>query len=190
MDRSQKRAAGRVKTARRRFLLAFAPAIFSVLIAETFLTPAAESQPAHGSAPAIGAPAAGFELKTLDGAPLRLEKFSGSPLIMNFFASWCDPCRDETPLLNALASKTAESGYAVLGIAIQDKRASVVEFVREAGIAFPVALDLDSKVQRDYRVVGPPATFFVDARGVLRDFVLGPLTRDRARQALAKTVRE
>ncbi|MBI4489662.1 MAG: TlpA family protein disulfide reductase [Deltaproteobacteria bacterium] len=125
-------------------------------------------------------------MKTLDGQPIRLETFRGKPLMMNFFASWCDPCRDEIPLLNALASKANSNGYSVLGIAVQDRRASVMQFAKEAGIVFPIALDLNSKVQRAYRIFGPPATFFIDAQGVLRDIVLGPIAPQRAREALAK----
>lgn len=134
----------------------------------------------------IDAAAVRFELKTLDGDPIRLEKFRGRSLIMNFFASWCDPCREEMPLINALASSADKDGYAVLGIAIQDWRVSVIEFAREARVVFPLALDLNSKVQRAYRVFGPPATFFIDAQGVLRDVVLGPLTPERAYQALER----
>ena len=167
--------------------LAVALAILSVLAAaEVILPSAAGSQAGRGAAPMIGAAAVGFELKTLDGQRVRLETFSGRPLIMNFFASWCDPCREEMPLINALASKADENGYAVLGVAIQDRRAWVMEFAREAGVVFPVALDLNSKVQRAYRVLGPPTTFFIDAQGVIRDIVMGPVTPDRAHRALEK----
>ena len=134
----------------------------------------------------IGAPAARFELYTLEGEPLVLDKFRGRPLILNFFASWCDPCREEIPLINALAGKAKENGFAVLGVAVQDRRASVVEFAQASKVVFPLALDLDSKVQRAYHVLGPPATFFVDGAGVLRDVVLGPLTAERAREAFKR----
>jgi peroxiredoxin len=141
---------------------------------------------AENSVPTIGAPAADFAVKTLDGRSVRLETFRGKPLIVNFFASWCDPCRDEMPLLNALAANASSAGYNVLGVAVQDSRAALTEFAKEAGIAFPIALDLNSKVQRAYRIFGPPATFVIDGRGVLRDIVLGPMTPERAREALAK----
>jgi cytochrome c biogenesis protein CcmG/thiol:disulfide interchange protein DsbE len=191
MGRAEKRTARRVKTARWQARRFFRPAVGLVFLcalaaAQAFLPSPAGSQAGQTTAPTIGAAAVGFELKTLAGEPLRLEKFRGRPLIMNFFASWCDPCREEMPLINALASKADENGYAVLGIAIQDRRASVIEFAREAKAIFPVALDLDSTVQRAYRVFGPPATFFVDAQGVLRDVVLGPVTTERARHALEK----
>lgn len=144
------------------------------------------SQPARNDPPTVGVPAIDFDLKTLDGQPIRLETFRGKPLMINFFASWCDPCREEMPLLNALAAKASSNGYSMQGIAVQDSRASVTQYAKEAGIIFPIALDLNSKVQRAYRIFGPPATFFIDAQGVLRDIVLGPITPERAREALEK----
>jgi cytochrome c biogenesis protein CcmG/thiol:disulfide interchange protein DsbE len=141
---------------------------------------------AASPAPAPGAPATAFELKTLDGQSVQLETFRGQPLVLNFFASWCDPCREETPLLNALASEAGRHGYRVLGIAVQDSRAAVLQYVKEGGPVFPVALDLNSKVQRAYWVFGPPATFFIDSQGVVRDRVLGPLSAARAQAALER----
>ena len=136
--------------------------------------------------PAVGAAAIPFELKTLDGKSIRLETFRGKPLVMNFFASWCDPCREEMPLISQLASKTNKDGYTVLGIAVEDGRASVTQFVKEAGLVFPIALDLNSTVKRAYRIFGPPATFFIDGQGVIRDMIIGPLTPERAREGLKR----
>jgi cytochrome c biogenesis protein CcmG/thiol:disulfide interchange protein DsbE len=105
---------------------------------------------------------------------------------MNFFASWCDPCRDEMPLINEMASRAAKDSYSVLGIAVEDTRAAVTEFAKEAKLVFPIALDLNSTVKRAYRIFGPPATFFIDGQGIIRDVVLGPLTAERAREAMKK----
>lgn len=142
--------------------------------------------PALSSAPSIGAAAVPFDLKTLEGKPANLETFRGRPLVLNFFASWCDPCRDEMPSINDLASKGAQDGYSVLGIAVEDSRAAVTEFAKESSLIFPIALDLNSTVKRAYRIVGPPATFFIDAEGITRDVVLGPMTAERAREAMKK----
>ena len=125
-------------------------------------------------APTVGAPAIGFELKTLEGKPVGLDTLRGKPLMINFFASWCDPCREEMSLVNELASKANKDGYTVLGIAVEDTRAAVTEYAKEAGLVFPIALDLNSTVKRAYRIFGPPATFFIDAQGVIRDMVDGP----------------
>jgi cytochrome c biogenesis protein CcmG/thiol:disulfide interchange protein DsbE len=127
-----------------------------------------------------------FELKTLDGHPASLETFHGRPLLLHFFASWCDPCREEIPIVNALTADAGRQGYSVLGVAVQDTRAAVTEFARELKIAFPIALDLDGRAHRDYRIFGPPATVFIDADGVSRDTVFGPMTPERARAGLEK----
>lgn len=196
MGCAKKRAAPQVKiprsrtTASRLIWFTIVSALLWVM-AEAALQPAVSSsqgapQTGQRAAPTVGAAAVDFDLKTLDGQPIRLETFRGKPLMMNFFASWCDPCREEMPLLNALASKASSNGYSVLGIAVQDWRAAVMQYAKEAGLIFPIALDLNSKVRRAYRIFGPPATFFIDAQGVVRDIILGPMTPERAREALVK----
>ncbi len=136
--------------------------------------------------PAVGRAAISFNLQTLDGGAISLDSFRGKPLVLNFFASWCDPCREEMPLINDLAAKGSKDGYRVLGIAVEDGRAAVTEYAREAKLVFPIALDLNSTVKRAYRIFGPPATFFVDSQGIIRDVVLGPMTVERAREAMRK----
>jgi hypothetical protein len=70
---------------------------------------------------------------------------------------------------------------------VEDTRAAVIEYVKEADLVFPIALDLNSTVKRLYRIFGPPATFFIDGKGVIRDIVLGPMTPERARDAMQRT---
>ena len=154
------------------------------------LTPAiARSQQTHSSqssAPGVGVPAIPFDLKSVDGNSVGLASFRGKPLMMNFFASWCDPCREEMPLINDLAGKAGKDGYAVLGIAVEDTRAAVMQYAQEAKLVFPIALDLNSTVKRAYRIFGPPATFFIDGQGTIRDVVVGPMSSERAREGLKK----
>ena len=125
----------------------------------------------------IGAAAIAFDLKTLEGNSAGLATFRGKPLMMNFFASWCDPCREEMPLINELAGKAGNGGYQVLGIAVEDTRAAVMQYAKEAKLVFPIAFDLNSTVKRAYRIFGPPATFFIDGQGIIRDVVIGPITQ-------------
>ena len=106
--------------------------------------------------------------------------------MINFFASWCDPCREEMPLINELAAKSGKDGYGVLGIAVEDTRAAILQYAQEAKLVFPIALDLNSTVKRAYRIFGPPATFFIDGQGTIRDVVIGPITPERAREGLKK----
>jgi cytochrome c biogenesis protein CcmG, thiol:disulfide interchange protein DsbE len=152
----------------------------------TFGRPQNGPQVGQKPAPAVGAAAINFELKSLDGKAVGLETFRGKPLVINFFASWCDPCREEMPLLNQLASKSNKDGYAILGIAVEDTRAAVMQYVAEAKLVFPIALDLNSTVKRAYRIFGPPATFFIDSRGIVQDIVIGPTTSERGREGLKK----
>jgi cytochrome c biogenesis protein CcmG/thiol:disulfide interchange protein DsbE len=142
--------------------------------------------PEQSAPPRVGSAAATFDLKTLDGKPASLETFRGKPLVLNFFASWCDPCRDEMPIINELAAR-AGADYKVLGIAVEDSRAAVIEFAKESKLVFPIALDLNNRVKRSYRIFGPPATFFIDGQGIVRDIVIGPITEARARQALTNS---
>ena len=134
----------------------------------------------------MGRSAIAFNLQTLDGKSVTLDTFRGKPLVVNFFASWCDPCREEMPLINELAGKAREGGYAVLGIAVEDTRTAVMQYAQAAKLVFPIALDLNSTVKRAYRIFGPPATFFIDREGIIRDVVIGPLTPERAREGLRK----
>lgn len=154
-------------------------------ISETANHEANHSPPQSGASIA-GAMAVDFDLKTLDGRAIRLDTFRGKPLVINFFATWCDPCREEMPLINGLASES-NNLYSVLGIAVRDDRGAVVQYAKEAGLMFRIALDLNSKTQRAYRIFGPPATFFIDGQGVVRDVVHGPITAERAREGLKKT---
>ena len=140
----------------------------------------------QSSAPGVGASAIAFDLKSVDGNSVGLASFRGKPLMMNFFASWCDPCREEMPLINELAGKAGKGGYAVLGIAVEDTRAAIMQYAQQAKLVFPIALDLNSTVKRAYRIFGPPATFFIDGQGTIRDVVIGPITPERAREGLKK----
>ncbi len=151
--------------------------------AEQHLHPAKQA-----AAPVIGAAAIPFQLKSLDGATLTLENYRGRPLVINFFASWCDPCREEMPVIRDLADKSDREEYRVVGIAVEDTRAAVIDFAKESKLAFPIALDLNSAIKRAYRIFGPPATFFIDSQGIIRDIVLGPITPERAQQAMKKIV--
>jgi len=150
----------------------------------------AAEQPKHlhparqNSAPEIGAAAVPFELKTLDGKSVDLTTFRGKPLVMNFFASWCDPCREEMPLINDLATKAPANGYSVLAVAVEDSRSALTQYAKESKLIFPIALDLNSTVKRSYRISGPPATFFIEREGIIRDIIVGPLTPERASTAL------
>ena len=160
----------------------------AVVFGSPLMTDVGRAQHVHPSvqnaAPTVGAPGIPFDLRTLDGKAISLESFRGKPLVLNFFASWCDPCREEMPLINELAAQSGNKGYSVLAIAVEDSRAAVTEYAKESKLTLPIALDLNSTVKRAYRILGPPATFFIDREGFIRDIIIGPLTPERASTAL------
>lgn len=128
--------------------------------------------------PAVGQPVKDFELVDLDGQVRRLSDLRGQPVVINFWATWCGPCKDEMPLLQQYADRYAGQ-MTLLGVDYQEEQAVVREFVETYGIDFPILLDRDGRAAEQYFVRNFPATFFVDAEGTLRAQHLGLLTEER-----------
>lgn len=125
--------------------------------------------------PMIGRSAALFDLKTLDGVRVSLAGLRGSPVVVNFWASWCIPCRQEAPLLEDLATN-APAGLRVVGIIYQDSPDNAQAFLTEFGVSYPTVLDPDGRAAIDYGVLGIPETFFVDRAGIIRAHQVGALS--------------
>jgi peroxiredoxin len=118
-------------------------------------------------APIVGAPAPDFSLETVDGERLTLSDLRGKVVAINFWATWCAPCRLEMPDLEARAEQFPDR-LAVLGVNFAETAEEVDAFRREIGVEFPLLLDPEADVQRLYRVLGYPTTFFVDEEGTIR----------------------
>jgi cytochrome c biogenesis protein CcmG/thiol:disulfide interchange protein DsbE len=123
---------------------------------------------------AIGKPAPGFRLAAPDGDVLSLAGFRGKPVVVNFWATWCVPCRVETPDLIKLQSGWGSS-VQMLGVDAQETPADVRTFAAQFGSNYPLIIDSDGAVVSAYHIFGLPQTFFIDARGVLRDYRIGVL---------------
>ena len=123
--------------------------------------------------PIVGKPAPAFDLETLDGGRLSLADLRGSPVVLNFWASWCIPCREEAPLLTAAAADYRAKGLRVVGVVYQDSAASARDFMGRYGQTYPGLLDSDGRTAIDYGVFGIPETFFIDAAGIVRSRQIG-----------------
>jgi peroxiredoxin len=133
-----------------------------------------------------GQTAPDFELKDLEGQPVRLSDYRGQAVMINFWAIWCGYCRTEMPVIQAAYDRYQDSGFVVLAVDVMDRKDPVVEYVREAGLTFPVLLDSSSKVSTQYRVRGLPTSFFVDQDGVIQGTHIGPIDEAMMEDALAQ----
>ncbi len=133
---------------------------------------------AKGSGPRIGAPAPEFTLQDINGKVVRLSDFRGKPVLVNFWATWCPPCRKEFPEL-VQRYDAAQGTFVVLGVDIRENVDDVRSFVKEYQAKYPILMDENGDVVRAYRLTGVPSSYFVDANGVLRDEYFGPLTGNK-----------
>ena len=117
---------------------------------------------------APSAPAPDFTLRRLDGPNLRLQEQRGQVVLVNFWATWCGPCRQEMPHLNRLYEKYRPSGFVLLGVNIDENERAAAELATRLGLKFPVLLDTDKRVSRLYDLHAMPATVLIDRDGRAR----------------------
>ncbi len=145
------------------------------------LSPAPPSAPISSiPAPEVGHPAPDFVLPALDGSEVRLADLRGKPVILNFWATWCPPCRREMPALEIVWQQYSRGDVMVLGVDQGESIAVVSEYVRQnVGVTFPLLLDRSQDVGDLYLVRSLPTTFFIDADGIIREVrVGGPMEVD------------
>jgi cytochrome c biogenesis protein CcmG/thiol:disulfide interchange protein DsbE len=131
-----------------------------------------------GSGPLNEGPAPDFSLQLLDGSQLSLASVRDQVIVVNFWASWCEPCREEAPLLEKTWQEYQGQGVTFIGIAYKDTEGKARAFLKEFGLTYPNALDPANKVARAYRIRGVPETFFIKD-GEIADLYIGPLSKDQ-----------
>lgn len=120
-------------------------------------------------------PAPDFTLNTFDGRTIVLSELRGQVVVINFWASWCPPCRDEAPYLEATWRKYQDAGVVLLGVDYVDTEKEALAYIDEFGITYPNGPDLGTSISQAYRIQGVPETFFVAKDGTLRGVRIGPL---------------
>jgi cytochrome c biogenesis protein CcmG/thiol:disulfide interchange protein DsbE len=131
-----------------------------------------------GGHPLLGQPAPEIDLLTLKGERVTLSELRGRPVLVNFWATWCIPCRDEFPLMAAAYEAHAADGLEILGIVHDDTADGARAFAADLGADWPMLMDANDVAWNDYVGVGMPTSFFVDRDGIVRAFSLGGFTED------------
>ena len=132
-------------------------------------------EPDGNQLPAPGRTAPDFELMNLEGQTVSLRDYRGSPVMLNFWASWCGPCRYEMPFFQELFEdmKWREAGLVILAVNIGESASMAGEFMEENGFTFPVLLDKTTEVAFRYNTRGIPTTFFIDESGIIQYIDIG-----------------
>ena len=144
--------------------------------------PADKNPTGRSPAPEVGRAGPDFELERLGGGTLRLSDLQGQPVLLNFWASWCAPCRAEMPELVAAYAEHHDAGLEIVAVNLQESDATVLDFADEFGLSFPIVIDRDGELNDVWRLGGPvdgiPTSYFIDETGVVRALFYGPLTEE------------
>jgi thiol-disulfide isomerase/thioredoxin len=129
--------------------------------------------PGEAPAPEVGKQAPDFELDTLDGQTVVLSQLKGRLVLVNFWATWCGPCRHEMPFLQQLYEDWPGSELVLLAVNVGEGSSDVSQFLQSYGFSFPVLLDGQATIAQRYNVMGIPTTFFIDKEGVIQNIKVG-----------------
>jgi cytochrome c biogenesis protein CcmG/thiol:disulfide interchange protein DsbE len=154
--------------------IVFVLGLLGLLAYTLFLEPRQSTVVGPGRVNSVGSlvllgdrPAPSFTVTDFSGQQLSLDQFRGKTVVLNFWASWCGPCREEAPMLADLAKTSDPSKVAVVGIAVWDEEAESRAFLQEFGLTYPNGLDQAGSIAIDYGVSGVPETYFIGPNGTL-----------------------
>jgi peroxiredoxin len=130
----------------------------------------------NGRKPETGQEAPNFTLTSLTGQEVQLRDLRGKAVMLNFWGSWCEPCRSEMPTLQKMYTKYRNQGFEVVGINIAETDVAAEQFIRQYELTFPIWMDRDRGVVRLYRIGPIPSSIFIDSQGKITYIKDGPLS--------------
>jgi len=136
--------------------------------------------------PLVGGPAPEIVLKDLQGRDVKLSDLRGKVVLVNFWATWCKPCKEEMPAMQASYDKLRDKGFVVLAVNELEDTARVAEHIRTHGHTFEVVMDHNNQVANVYGVVGLPASFLIDPQGIVRERIAGSLLTESRIEEMVK----
>jgi len=136
--------------------------------------------------PLVGSPAPEIVLKDLQGRDVKLSDLRGKVVLVNFWATWCKPCKEEMPAMQASYDKLRDKGFVVLAVNELEDTARVAEHIRTHGHTFEVVMDHNNQVANVYGVVGLPASFLIDPQGIVRERIAGSLLTESRIEEMVK----
>lgn len=147
---------------------------FRLLAASLFFAAFILCSAAFVSAANPGSPAPDFTLTDITGKKISLSELKGKVVLLNFWATWCGPCKAEMPALNRLYLELKDKGFVILAVSLDTAEKPVKSFIAEKKLAFPVLMDSDKELSFDlYAVMGLPTTFIIDKKGIIVERILG-----------------
>jgi cytochrome c biogenesis protein CcmG, thiol:disulfide interchange protein DsbE len=158
---------------------------FGLWIAYLLVWPHNQSK-APGTGIAVGTPAPDFELKTIDGKAVKLSDYKGKPVMINFFATWCPPCRAEMPALQEAYKEYADKGFVILAVNMGETDVAIRTFQEKLGLTFPIVVDENDRVSKLYDIVPLPTSYFVDKNGVVQGRWTGEIRKEQLKSVLGK----
>jgi peroxiredoxin len=136
--------------------------------------------------PLVGGPAPEIALPDLQGQEVKLSDLRGKVVLVNFWATWCKPCKEEMPAMQAAYDKLRDKGFVVLAVNELEDVKRVAEHIQTHGHTFPVVMDHNNRVANRYGVVGLPASFLVDPQGIVRERISGNLLTEQTITEMVK----
>ena len=124
-------------------------------------------------APQVGKPAPDFQLPNLEGQSISLSDFQGKPILLNFWAVSCPPCRFEMPFIQAIFEEQSDTGLVILAVDIGEAPSTIKGFIESSNFSFPVLLDTNQDVALEYNIRAIPTTFLIDKDGVIQEIKVG-----------------